>query len=261
MVAGKMINSARLPLINPEYSLDWLRSNSTGKGVQVAVIDSGMDSQHSDLKGKITRSCTVEKKDNENCITEIPVEESIDGFGHGTAVAGIIADIAPAVEIINIKVLNQYNSCTGDILIDGIKWALDQNIKLINMSLATIKSQWTQKLSALCEQAYAQDAIMVVSRRNLGPLGCPAMFSSVISVEMGNDFTDKFQTRYKQSNLIELDGHGNQIRVAAPGGGYAVQTGTSFATPHVTGIVALMLEKWPDLLPVEVKTLLKSFSC
>lgn len=255
-----MADSSTLPVVNPDFSVDWLRANSTGEGVRVAVIDSGVDPHHPDLVGRICRSCKIEKVDDVNITTEIPVEESIDSFGHGTAVAGIIAGLAPAARIVNVKVLNQYNSCTGDILIDGLKWALDQNIKLINMSLATIKKQWTESLFELCEQAYSQDAILVVSRRNMGPLGCPAMFSSVISVEMGEGFVEQFQTRYKKGNLIECDGYGNQVRVAAPGGGYVFQTGTSFATPHIAGIIALMLEKWPQLLPVEAKALLRAIS-
>lgn len=249
-----------LPLINPEITIDWLVRNATGKGLEVAVVDSGVDPHHPDLTGKISRSCLVEKDAEGQVICqEIAVADSVDNFGHGTAVAGIITDIAPDAKIINIKVLNQYNACTGDVLIEGIKWALDQDIKLINMSLATIKSQWVQPLFELCERAYTQDAILVVSRRNMGPLGCPAMFSSVVSVERG-EFASKYQTRFKTGNLIECDASGTEITVPAPGGGYVKQTGTSFATPHVAGLIALMLEIWPGMVSPEVKALLKSLS-
>jgi subtilisin len=255
-----MNDTPELSIINPDITLEWLRKNSTGKGVRVAVIDSGIDPGHAALSSRIIRSCKIVKVEGKNKVVEFPVEESIDSFGHGTGVAGIIADLAPDVELVNVKVLNQYRRCTGNALIDGIKWALDQNIKLINMSLTTIERQWARGLFELCEQAYVQDAIIVVSRRNHGPLGWPAIFSSVISVEMGQDFFEKFQIRYKNGNLIECDGNGNQVKVPAPGGGYSIQTGTSFATPHITGIIALMLEKWPDLLSVEVKSLLKAIS-
>jgi len=247
-------------IINPQLTFDWLRENASGKGVQVAVIDSGVDPQHPDLQGKIVRSCVIRKNAEDGIfIQEILPEESTDDFGHGTAVAGIITDIAPDAKIVNIRVLNEYNSCTGDILIEGIRWALEQNIKLINMSLATMKEKYFPDLFRLCEQAYEQDAIMVVSRRNIGGLGCPAMFSSVISVERG-DFSDRFQMRFKTANLIECDAHGTQVRTPAPGGGYVEQTGTSFAAPHIAGYVALMLEQKPDLVAAEAKTLLKAFS-
>ena len=249
-----------IPIINPQLKLDWLVSHSTGKGVKVAVIDSGVDASHPDLKGKVKRACVV-KETTEGKIEceEIPVQESYDSFGHGTAVAGIITDLAPDAEIINVKVLNEYNSCTGDILIQGIRWALDQDIKLINMSLATSKERHIPMIFRLCEQAYVQNSIIVASRRNFGDLGCPAMFSSVISVNR-KDFDNKYALHFKPRSLIEYEARGTQIKVPAPGGGYAELTGTSFATPHVTGMVALLLQVMPDLVPAEAKAILKSMS-
>jgi len=71
----------------------------------------------------------------------------------------------------------------GDVLIAGLKWALDQNIRLLNMSLTTSKPAYIPKLHELCERAYVQNAIIVASKRNFGDVGCPAMFSSVISAD------------------------------------------------------------------------------
>jgi len=248
------------PLINPNITFERLRDESTGKGVQVAVIDSGIDPHHPELKGKVIRSCVVNKDpDGQIACKEIAPEESTDDFGHGTAVAGIISALAPDAELVNVRVLNEYNSCGGDVLIAGIRWALEQNIKLINMSLATLKEKFFPELFQLCEKAYVQNSILVVSRRNLGGMGCPAMFSSVISVERG-EIEERYGLNYKTANLIECDAFGTRVRALAPGGGYVEQTGTSFATPHVTGFVALMLEKWPEMITAEAKALLKAFS-
>ena len=240
--------------------MQWLSENSTGKGVQVAVVDSGVDALHPQLQSNVVRTCIVAKNEDGliECI-ETPVKKSVDSFGHGTAVAGCVTGLAPDVEITNIKVLNQYNACTGDVLIAGLKWALDQNIKLINMSLATSKQKWTPGLFQLSEQAYEQNSIIVASRRNQGGLGCPAMFSSVISVDR-EGYEDKYQLGYRPRNMIEYDARGTEIEVLAPGGGHAIQTGTSFATPHITGMVALMLEIYPDLTASEAKSLLKAMS-
>jgi len=249
-----------IPIINPNLTSEWLVENSTGKGVKVAVIDSGIDANHPLLLGKIKQSCIVSKNDDGNIeCTEIPVEKSTDSFGHGTAVAGIISEIAPDAEIVNVKVLNEYNSCTGDILIEGIRWALDQKIKLINMSLATLKKQWISGLYELCEQAYIQNSIIVASKRNIGDFGYPAMFSSVISVDSQN-YENKYQISYRTETIIEYDARGVQIEVLAPGGGHAIQTGTSFATPHVCGLVALLLEQFPKMIGAETKSILKSLS-
>ncbi len=240
--------------------MPWLSQNSTGKGVQVAVIDSGVDALHADLQRRVVRACEIFKnEDGQIECNEVAVDQTADGFGHGTAVAGCVLNVAPEVEIINIKVLNQYNACTGDVLIAGVKWALDQGIKLINMSLATSKKQWFEDMFQLSEQAYIQNSILVASRRNVGGLGCPAMFSSVISVGL-EAFEDKYKLAFRPDTMIEYEARGTEIKVLAPGGGYAVQTGTSFATPHVTGMIALLLQHYPELTAAEAKSVLKAMA-
>ena len=144
-------------------------------------------------------------------------------------------------------------------LIAGLRWALDQRIKLINMSLATSKKQFVPELYDLCEQAYNQDAIIVASKRNFGDLGWPAIFSSVISVDREN-FPEKHWLRYYPKSIIDFGASGTSVRLPTLQGGYTFATGTSFATPHVTGMIALLLEAFPDLLPSEAKTILKSLS-
>ena len=249
-----------IALINPALSLEWIASHATGKGVEVAVIDSGIDARHPGLAGRISRGCEVSKDDKGQIVTrEITSEECTDSYGHGTAVAGIIADLAPDVRIVNVKILDEYNSCTGDILIAGLRWALDQNIRLLNMSLATSKAVWIPPLFELCEQAFVRNSIIVASRRNFGDLGCPAMFSSVISVDR-EEYTDKLRIHYRPLDMIQFDARGTGIKVLAPGGGHAILTGTSFATPHVCGMVALLLEMFPSLTAAEAKAALKAFS-
>ena len=246
--------------LNPRLTLKWLAAHARGKGVEVAVIDSGIDASHPRLAGRISRGCTVAGNGRGKIvIRELKARGHRDSYGHGTAVAGIIADLAPAARIINVKVLDEYNSCTGDVLIAGLKWALDQNIRLVNMSLTTSKPAYIPKLYELCERAYVQNSIIVASKRNFGDLGCPAMFSSVISVDR-EEYVEKLRVHYRPYNMIEFDARGTQIKVLAPGGGYALQTGTSFATPHVCGMVALLLEIFPGLTAVEAKSALKAFS-
>jgi len=203
-------------IVDRSISLRWLRANATGKDVRVAVIDTGIDASHPVLKGRVVRACSVEQRGGKKItVTEIPGRKSRDSYGHGTAVAGIIADIAPEAEFVSVRVLNEYNSCTGDILIAGLKWALDRGIRLINMSLATSKEQFFPMIFKLCEQAYVQNVIIVASRRNFGDLGCPAMFSSVVSVDR-NDLSNKWNFHFRARNMIEYDARGTRVRVPAP---------------------------------------------
>jgi subtilisin family serine protease len=244
-------------ILNPQLTLDWLKNHCTGKGVRVAVVDSGVDAAHPDLAGKVEKACMVRRgEDGEIDLQEQPGHESADSYGHGTAVAGAVMSVAPDAQIVSVKVLNEYNQCTGHELIAGFQWALDQRIRLINMSLATARQQYVESLHALCEQAYLQDAIVVASKRNFGDIGWPARFLSIVSIDR-EDFDDAWRLNYMPHNLVEFAAHGTNVRLPTLNQQYALQTGTSFATPHVTGIVALLLEAFPDLLPWEAKTILR----
>jgi subtilisin family serine protease len=249
-----------MSLINPDLTINWLVKNSTGRGVEVAVIDSGIDASHPALQGKVKRACVVhDRGDGQIEYKEIPGEKSYDSFGHGSGVAGIILNIAPDVELINVKVLGERNAGSGEALIAGIRWALDQNIKLINMSLATAKEKFIPDLLDLCEQAYVQDAILVAAKRNFGDLGYPAMFSSVISVD-SEAYEDKYKIIHYPKNRIEYGAKGEDVEVLQLHGSYGRSSGTSFATPHVTGIIALLLSIFPNIRSCEAKAILDSFS-
>jgi len=264
-----------ISIINPLINFDWLYSNATGKGVEVAVIDSGVDAKHPDLVGKVSRGCVV-KEDNDKKIfcEEIAGVDSYDVFGHGTAVSGIITRLAPEAKIINVKVLDDKNRGSGEVLIEGLRWAISNNIKIINMSLATSKEHLLMKIFELCEEAYRRNLIIVTSKRNqpfwgvdgkIGELGCPAMLSSVVNVELGDDFTeendDKRQIRFVDQRTIKIDALGENVTVPVPNTqGYKKITGNSFATPYVAGIVALINQIFPNILPFEMMTILKHLS-
>jgi len=246
-------------LINPNLTVKWLVKNSTGKGVQVAVVDSGIDASHPALRGKVKSACIVHDRNGKIRCQEIPGKKSSDTFGHGSGVAGIILDIAPGVELTSVKVLGENNTGSGEALIAGLRWALDKKIKLINMSLATINEKFVPALFDLSEQAYVQDAILVVSKRNFGPLGYPAMFSSVISVDC-EDYKDKYKVIRYLKNRIQYGARGQDLELVYLNGEYHRSSGTSFATPHITGITALLLSVFPDIRSCQVKAVLDKFS-
>jgi len=194
-------------IVHPQLTIDWLRENFTRKGVTAAVIDSGVDASHPDLAGVVVRGCVV-RRDKQGSIQweEVPGEECFDSYGHGTSVAGAVLQVAPDVRVVSVKVLNEYNQCTGEELIAGLGW--------------------------------------------------PAYFSSVVSVDR-EEFDAPYRVRYLPHNPIQFGAHGTNVVLPALNQGYEQRTGTSFATPHVTGVIALMLEAFPDLLPWEAKTVLK----
>jgi subtilisin len=228
--------------------------------VTVAVVDSGIDATHPKLRGRVVRAFRAEEARGKCRIVRRPVPRNSDVYGHGTAVAGIIAKLAPNARLIDVRVLNEENICSGETLIAGFRHALEQEARIINMSLAC-SAQFAPQLHALCETAYHHNQLVVASRRNM-PLadnGFPAELSSCIGVDVGK-FVSQFHLLFREGHIIEFVAHGEGVVVAAPGGGTTVKTGTSFATPAVSGLCALLVGAWPELHPFDVKSLLRAFA-
>ncbi len=235
-------------------------SRRTLAPIEVAVLDSGIDASHPDLVGRIARAFAVEVVDGKAEVKEVEVGINNDAYGHGTGVASIIARIAPNARIIDVRVLGAANSGAAAATLAGLRLALTHRWKVVNLSLALAGSSITE-LQALCERAYYQDQILVAARRNM-PIsddGFPAELSSCIGVD-NEEFEDPLRFRYQSSDKIEFIAHGEEVTVAAPGGGYTTVVGTSFATPAISGICAVIVGAFNDLSPFEVKSFLKTIS-
>ena len=228
--------------------------------VEVAILDSGVDGSHERLRGKVSAAfiCESDKEGNVTVAEADPAANN-DLFGHGTAVASIVCDLAPNAKIVDIRVLGGNNYGRSEQLIVGFDKAIEHGSRVINMSLAAA-ARYAGRLTEICERAYFRNQIIVAARRNrpIADEGYPAAFSSTIGVGMG-DCADAFEFEFAE-HIIEYAARGEEIVVAAPGGGYTTMTGTSFATPTISGIVALLVGASPGLRPFEVKALLKAMS-
>ena len=228
--------------------------------VQVAVVDSGIDATHPALRGRVKAAWEIVMRGGAPRPAKAPCARNNDLFGHGTAVAGIIASIAPNARLLDIRVLDKHCQGGGPALLAGFEQAVASGARLINMSLACV-AQYAPQLHELCERAYRGNQIVVAARRNM-PLadnGFPAEFSSCISVGLAA-FRSPYLLEFLDPPPIEFAARGENVRVPAPGGGYAHMTGTSFATPAVTALCALLIGAYPDLRLYELKTLLKKFA-
>ncbi len=225
--------------------------------VEVAVIDSGVDATHPDLAGRVVSQWTVEGETGQLAVQPLDTGINNDTFGHGTAVAGIIARIAPNARIHDIRVLDARNKGDPTASLVAFRHVLAKRQRLVNMSLAIPASQ-REPLYKLCESAYQRNQVVVAAKRNVPVTdeGLPAEFSSVISID--NFQVPELSIRFIETGLIEFATLGNELTVPAPGGGYTVKTGTSFATPTVTAMCCLFLGRWPDLRQFELKTILKA---
>jgi subtilisin family serine protease len=226
--------------------------------VEVVVVDSGVDASHPDLSGRVTAAVHVVEIEPGKIISEtLRPGACNDSYGHGTGVASIIARIAHNARIVDVRVLDAHNVGSGAALVAGIEWAVARRSPVINLSLVA-KSRFAVPLHRACEQAYRQGQAIVAARRNvpLADEGFPAEFSSVIAVDRGT-VRSPTGIAYRPGAVIEYAAHGQDMIVAASGGGYTTATGTSFATPVVAGLCALLLGADPALRPFEIKSLLK----
>ena len=231
--------------------VDW--RTATGRGVTVAVIDSGIDMMHKDLAGRVIEA--VEARVEKNKVIFEPSGAG-DSAGHGTACAAIIAKIAPDAKVASIKVLGASGLGDGQVFLAGLEYAIKKRYKVINLSLGTTKPQFFAPLHDMLDRAYQAGCIVVAAANNLPQPSFPSVFSSSLISVIKSEQTDPLKFGFHYGEVIELTAPGVNVRTAWPGGGYRNLTGNSFACPHIAGIVALLLENHPNMTPFQVKSAL-----
>jgi subtilisin family serine protease len=242
-----------LPLeaITPE----WAWGGATGRGVKVAVIDSGVDASHPAV-GHVEGWAAIDESPDGVAIDEAPHE---DLFGHGTACAGVIRSIAPDCELYSVRVLGRALLGRGVVFVAGLRWALEHDMHVCNLSLTTPKKEYFSVLHEIVDQAYFRNVMLVTAANNMPVRSFPAVFSSVISVA-SHDSDDPYLFYYNPDPPVEFGAHGVNVRVAWLDGGWITSTGNSFATPHITGIVARILSKHPELTSFQMKAVLRALA-
>jgi len=231
---------------------EWAWEGSTGEGVRVCLLDSGVDANHP-LVGAVERSVAVSLEDNGN----IRVEDDTGGdlCGHGTACAGIVRSLAPGCELVSVRVLGAGFTGSGRILVAGLRWAVEQGFDVVNMSLSTTKREIAEALHEVADSAYFKKTMIVAAAHNLPVDSYPWRFASVVSVG-SHDQADPFAFYYNPSPPVEFFARGVDIEVAWLEGTTIRSTGNSFATPHIAGVCALILGKHAGLTPFQLKSIL-----
>lgn len=212
---------------------------TSGVGIKVAVIDTGISLTHPEFSGKI--------KGSYNAIN--PAKSANDDNGHGSHVAGIIAaannaqgvvGAANGADLYAAKVLNRNGSGWVSDMIEGVDWAIARDVDVINMSVGMP----TDVLSLHDAIMRAHDAgIVVVAAAGNdygGPVNYPAAYPEVIAVS-ATDNTDTIAYFSSVGPEVDLAAPGASIYSTYKGTGYATFSGTSMAAPHVAGAAALLL--------------------
>jgi len=237
-----------------EEAHDFLR-NGNGRGIKVAVLDSGIESAHPHLKGLILADDLAVVQ--EGMRLSIVPGEGRDVFGHGTAVAGIIRELAPEARIGSFRVLGENLRSRTLIIREGVRQALERGYHILNCSFGCGREDHVLFYKDWIDEAYLKGRHIVAASNNQDytKREWPGHFPTVVTVNfVSRGGTDAFFCR--SGHLVEFAARGQDIEVAWLGGGRKSVTGSSFSAPRVTGLLARLISGCPALAPLQAKALL-----
>lgn len=235
-----------------QYGLDMIgvpraQELATGRGVKVAIIDTGVDTEHPDLKDAVVEAfdATGSKEANPD--------------SHGTAVAGIIrargtvAGVAPGATLLAARAFSTdpkrtAPESTSFILLKALDWSVSHGANVINLSFAGGRDPALERVIA---EAARRNVILVAAAGNGGPKAAPAYpaaYPQVIAVT-AHDRADKLYRHANRGDYITVAAPGVEILVPIVKGSHMFMSGTSMASAYVTGIIAMMLERSPQMTP------------
>ncbi|WP_232698257.1 S8 family peptidase [Brevibacillus daliensis] len=235
-----MLHSQEIPWGVEHMGAPALWDVTKGAGVKVAVIDTGISSSHPDLKGRVKAQKIINKESG----------SGRQSSGHGTHVAGTIAavyndsgivGIAPEVELYDVQAFGAEGTANMSDIIEGINWAIEQDVDIINMSFGT--PEYHHALHQAIRAAKRAGIVLVASAGNSGgALEYPGAYKEVTAVGAIN----------QEARLADFSSRGKGMNTVAPGveikstwgnRGYKVLNGTSMAAAHISGLYALQIAK------------------
>jgi subtilisin len=254
--------------MSPNYRI------ATGLGVKVAVLDTGIDLNHPDFAGSVI--------EGDNTKSFVEGESVQDGNGHGTHCAGVIGgarhsasgirySVAPDVDLVIGKVLNNKGFGNDDQILDAIDWARDQGAKIISMSLGSdrrINQPHPSAYENIAEILSEQGILIVAAAGNNSnrpqftqpvnnPAACPSI-KAVAAIGKNRKVASFSSAQMDQIGTLDISAPGVAVYSAYKNGTYTTISGTSMATPHIAGVAALYYQLNPSLSVAEIWQLILS---
>ena len=240
-----------------KFNVQDLWKHSTGKGVKVAVVDTGCDFDHPDIKANIIDGINFVDKN----------KDPLDDNGHGSHCAGTIAaqnngigmvGVAPDSKIMPVKVLNGDGNGSLQAIINGIVWAADNEADFISLSLGAPSN--SENLDNAIKYATSKGSVIFCAAGNNGPdtdIMYPAKSENTIAI--GAIDKNLQRTQFTCSgDTLDFLAPGHDILSCTPGGGYALMSGTSMSTPFAVGCAALLLSYARQIKYSAISSMLKN---
>jgi subtilisin family serine protease len=233
-----------------------------GHAVRVALLDNGIAIDHPEIRPRVLTTSGWDFVSGDSSVLPAPdgIDNDLDGsideaLQHGTHVAGLISLAAPDAWLIPIRVMDEDGRATSFAIANGILWAVEQGADVINISLSSVDSNGAVERAIADADARGVLVVVPTGNRGNGEVEFPCSLASPICVAA----IDASGTKPSWSN------YGARVDLSAPGvpislfgsNDYARWGGTSFATPLVAGIAALIVERYPGLTPSELRALLR----
>lgn len=220
-----------------------------GNGIKVAILDTGIDPNHTALQPSIEKT-----KDFTGSLRGV-----FDESAHGTLVAGVVAahrqaagsaGVAPGARLFIGKVLRNHNG-GGDVehLLKGIRWAIDQQVQIINISLGS--QEELPEVKNAFQEAGRKNVFVICAAGNRGSQGLdyPAQYDNCVAVGAIDGDGRRWEDGQDASAIgteLDIAAFGDSVMSTWPGGGYGRKSGTSLAAPFVSGVLALVLAMQRD---------------
>ncbi len=241
-----------------ENASHWLH-HGTGRGIKVAVLDSGIEAGHPALNGLQLADDLIFSEGAGQ--TAVSAGNGHDVFGHGTAIAGIIHCLAPEAGIGSFQVLGQTLRSRSRIIREAARLAIERGYHILNCSFGCNRDDHVLIYKDWIDEAYLHGRHIVAACNNqdFTRREWPGHFPTVITVNFARcQSNDEFQ--YRRGQLVEFEANGQDIEVAWLNGTTKKVTGSSFAAPHITGLLARMISGLPELTSLQAKALLPNLA-
>ena len=248
----------------PELGLDhpitreWAYGDGSGRGVRVAVIDSGVDGSHP-LVDRVDEHVAVVLDDAADEGVRFDTSPHDDLYGHGTACAGVIRSLAPDVELISVRVLGPTLKGSAGVFARGIEWCIDNGVDIANLSLSTTNERWAQTFHELLDAAAFRRMLVVSAMANERKRTIPSEFAGVFSVACGPGI-DRETIWCNPNGPAEWAAAGIDVEVAWNQHATITAAGNSFAAPVIAGHLARIRGAHPGLTPWQARTVLAALA-
>ncbi len=231
--------------------------NAMGKGVRIAILDSGIETAHPALAGLTLRDDVTFAR--EGAFLKV-TEGSGDAMGHGTAIAWIIRSLAPEAELGSFRVLDGDLRSRTTIIWEAARLAMQRGYHILNCSFGSPgEARFVMPYKEWTDEAYLRRTHIVAacSNEDANLREWPGWFPTVITVNLADLPAQPWA--HRPGSMVEFLAHGHQVRVPWQGG-WKVVTGSSFAAPRVTGWLARLLSLRPELSVESAKEMMRTMA-